>query len=220
MELLKIVYKEQEITLSILNGCCRCRLGFAYLHSNRVVHRDLKPANILVKIRTYGECLKLSDFGLSKVMPIVHEGGQTRLQNLRSQIFPVMYGAPEVIHGGCYYNIMADVFSFGCICYGMLEGCCEVVGDEKHFSAFVFIPEKGERISLGEALIWNNSLKIGITMTGQSERDELRKLTLDMLKIVPTERVTAAYVKERLKLLAAEFFHQSGSARPGITGTV
>jgi|JI10StandDraft_1071094.scaffolds.fasta_scaffold682407_2 serine/threonine protein kinase len=38
-----------------------------YCHSNGVCHRDLKPENFLFMSKTNEKCLKLIDFGLSKI---------------------------------------------------------------------------------------------------------------------------------------------------------
>lgn len=42
--------------------------GLNFLHRNNVIHRDLKPANILMAVGEKQTSVKLTDFGLSKVL--------------------------------------------------------------------------------------------------------------------------------------------------------
>ena len=39
--------------------------GISYMHKQNVIHRDLKTANIF---KTKQDCLKIGDFGVSKIM--------------------------------------------------------------------------------------------------------------------------------------------------------
>ncbi len=46
--------------------------AMAYLHAHRITHRDLKPKNVLLKSASKdrrGFSAKVSDFGLSQVLP-------------------------------------------------------------------------------------------------------------------------------------------------------
>ena len=49
--------------------------GVAALHENRIVHRDLKPSNILISEKEGKKILKITDFGLSKLVPMSLRGG-------------------------------------------------------------------------------------------------------------------------------------------------
>ena len=83
-----------------------------YLHAHGVCHRDLKPENILFSNVADDSCLKLIDFGLSKVI-----GGD---QNLKGTVGTTFYMAPEVITGN--YNEKCDIWACGVILYIMLCG--------------------------------------------------------------------------------------------------
>ena len=83
-----------------------------YLHAHGVCHRDLKPENILFSNVADDSCLKLIDFGLSKVID--------REQNLKGAVGTTFYMAPEVITGN--YNEKCDIWACGVILYIMLCG--------------------------------------------------------------------------------------------------
>ena len=83
-----------------------------YLHAHGVCHRDLKPENILFSNIADDSCLKLIDFGLSKVID--------REQNLKGAVGTTFYMAPEVITGN--YNEKCDIWACGVILYIMLCG--------------------------------------------------------------------------------------------------
>ena len=83
-----------------------------YLHAHGVCHRDLKPENILFSNVADDSCLKLIDFGLSKVI----DGDQ----NLKGTVGTTFYMAPEVITGN--YNEKCDIWACGVILYIMLCG--------------------------------------------------------------------------------------------------
>lgn len=87
-----------------------------YLHQFGIVHRDLKPENIMLKGKLPHEsleCLKLMDFGLSKILgpnEKVNDGFGT-----------LTYVAPEVLTRKPYNN-QVDIWSLGVIVYYTLSG--------------------------------------------------------------------------------------------------
>ena len=83
-----------------------------YLHAHGVCHRDLNPENILFSNVADDSCLKLIDFGLSKVLD-----GES---NMKKTVGTTFYMAPEVIQGN--YNEKCDIWSCGIILYIMLCG--------------------------------------------------------------------------------------------------
>ncbi|XP_020708987.2 serine/threonine-protein kinase Chk2 [Athalia rosae] len=91
-------------------------LAVHYLHERGIAHRDLKPENILLASQAQMTLVKVSDFGLSKLVDT-----QTMM---RTFCGTPMYVAPEVLltHGkGCYTN-QVDVWSLGVILYCCLSG--------------------------------------------------------------------------------------------------
>ena len=80
------------------------------MHSAGIAHRDLKPGNIMVN-KTLE--LKLSDFGLAKVLkPSLH----TDVDNT-DNVVTQFYRAPELLmkYGLSDYSTKIDMWSVGCI---------------------------------------------------------------------------------------------------------
>ena len=84
-----------------------------YLHAHGVCHRDLKPENILFSNVADDSCLKLIDFGLSRVL----DGNKSKMKGAVGTTF---YMAPEVFTGK--YDKKCDIWACGIILYIMLSG--------------------------------------------------------------------------------------------------
>jgi len=84
-----------------------------YLHENDVVHRDLKPENLLYENTSDDACLKIADFGLSKMV-----SDEVQMQTVCGT---PGYCAPEVLRGK-KYNQAIDLWSVGVITYILLCG--------------------------------------------------------------------------------------------------
>eukprot|EP01084_Bolivina_argentea_P037435 69245_1 len=86
-----------------------------YMHEyHRVVHCDLTPSNILFVNNRNNSNIKISDFGMSKVLP------RLRCRNLQKFTDNMYYTAPEIIKGD--YSHSCDIWSVGCIMFFMLVG--------------------------------------------------------------------------------------------------
>lgn len=84
-----------------------------YLHSYGIAYRDLKPENILMSSKEDSAEIKLSDFGLSKIIA----------PNERSDepFGTISYAAPEVLIGE-YYDKSVDLWSLGVVTYLLASG--------------------------------------------------------------------------------------------------
>jgi len=86
--------------------------GVKYLHSVAISHRDLKLENILM---TKQKNIKLSDFGLSKLMETTED------QLMRTRCGTPAYVAPEVLLGE-HYTKAVDIWSLGVVLFTILTG--------------------------------------------------------------------------------------------------
>lgn len=80
------------------------------MHDKRIMHRDLKPANIFI---SQDSSLKIGDLGLGRIF-----GSETL--EAYSKVGTPLYMSPELIKD-TGYNMNADVWSLGCICYELAE---------------------------------------------------------------------------------------------------
>ena len=84
-----------------------------YIHSQRILHRDLKTQNIFLASvpgdKDY--CVKLGDFGISKVLNSTSECARTIIGT-------PYYLSPELCEDKPY-NEKSDVWALGCILYEM-----------------------------------------------------------------------------------------------------
>lgn len=88
--------------------------GVQYLHSQGIIHRDIKPANVLLATAKTDTILKITDFGLSKIL--------TPSTVMKTLCGTKMYAAPEILSGGGSYTGQVDVWSMGVLLYTCLSG--------------------------------------------------------------------------------------------------
>jgi serine/threonine-protein kinase len=89
-------------------------------HKKGITHRDLKPANILVTKAG----VKLLDFGLAKMGPVIQAGDGTMTMALTGKgeiLGTFQYMSPEQVTGQDA-DPRSDIFSFGLVLYEMLTG--------------------------------------------------------------------------------------------------
>ncbi|XP_046427711.1 ovarian-specific serine/threonine-protein kinase Lok [Neodiprion fabricii] len=103
-------------------------LAVHYLHQRGITHRDLKPENILLATNAEITLVKVTDFGLSKLVDT-----QTMM---RTFCGTPLYVAPEVLltHGKGSYTNQVDVWSLGVILYCCLSGLVPFISNAKDIS--------------------------------------------------------------------------------------
>jgi serine/threonine protein kinase len=109
-----------------------CELGSAILsplaaaHRAGIVHRDLKPDNVFLVRQSYGEMVKLLDFGISRT-----QGGDSefRLTTTGLVLGTPYYMSPEQARGDTEITPAADLYAFGVMLYEMLAGDVPIRAD-------------------------------------------------------------------------------------------
>jgi len=89
---------------------CHLFEAIKYLHSINIVHRDLKLENILINDKRQ---LKISDFGLSKILRPSDE------EFMKTRCGTPSYVAPEILLGELY-TASVDIWSLGVVLYLMV----------------------------------------------------------------------------------------------------
>jgi serine/threonine protein kinase len=93
--------------------------ALAEAHGNGIVHRDLKPANLFLTSRPDGTpCLKVLDFGISKVLG----GGDHEMTRTQAVLGSPTYMSPEQMRSARDVDSRADIWSLGIILYRLVTG--------------------------------------------------------------------------------------------------
>lgn len=149
---------------------CRCFMfqitdAIHYLHSRNITHRDMKPDNILLKDSEDMTLVKITDFGLSK---IVTEG-----TCMKSLLGTPNYVAPEVLQPSVTkYTSKVDVWSMGVMLFAMLSG------------TLPFAEDYGDV----DQQIMNGTYEFIASCWKQTSRDAIR-LIRKMLIVQPEKRI-------------------------------
>lgn len=97
--------------------------ALAEAHAVDIVHRDLKPANLFLTTRKDGSrCLKVLDFGISKVVPGALAEDDAYLTLTSAMLGSPQYMAPEQVRDAKAVDMRADIWSLGIILYECLSG--------------------------------------------------------------------------------------------------
>jgi serine/threonine protein kinase len=92
-------------------------MGMNHLHKFNIVHRDLAARNVLLSHSDFNITqLKISDFGMSRVL---QQGNEGKTLNKSG---PVLWMAPESI-GQQIYSKKSDLWMFGVLVYEIVAQC-------------------------------------------------------------------------------------------------
>lgn len=157
------------------------------LHDLNIAHRDLKPENILLPHKHDDTWVKITDFGLAKV--IDEKGTKTYCGTPQYFAPEVMERKYSVNHHGTY-SLAADIWSCGCIMYVLLMGSFPFNGSSER--ALYQCIRKGR---------YNTQHPVYAALSA-----EAKDLLARFLEVDPDRRITAAQALQHPWL--AELHHQ------------
>ncbi|KAJ0519747.1 putative protein kinase RLK-Pelle-WAK family [Helianthus annuus] len=178
-----------------LNIATQTAEALAHIHSTtQIIHRDIKSSNILL---TDYYTVKVSDFGISKFIPM----DQTHIQTLVHGTLG--YIDPEYFRSGILTE-KSDVYSFGMVLVELITG-------RKVFS------HDGTESDLGLAMFFASSLERGcliqilddqVKKDGISEHiDYLAKIAKGCIELEGKKRPSMEEVKAQLEKLRQSFIN-------------
>src|SRR5512143_320529 len=89
--------------------------ALGYAHGHGVIHRDIKPENILLE----SSHAVVADFGIARA---VDQAGGEKLTETGIALGTPAYMSPEQATGSRDLDGRSDLYSLGCVLYGMLAG--------------------------------------------------------------------------------------------------
>jgi len=92
--------------------------AMAYAHEMGIIHRDLKPENFLIKWDGDVPIVKITDFGIAKVIDALDE----RLTKTGAMMGTIKFMSPEQFKDTKRVDLRADVYSLGICLYHMATG--------------------------------------------------------------------------------------------------
>jgi serine/threonine protein kinase len=114
------VLEQRRLTLPEVDVIVRAVLaGVAEAHRRGLVHRDLKPGNVLIALDEGDVVVKVTDFGLARLLAPESVGMHTRSGMAMGT---PAYMAPEQFRSARQVDARADVFSLGSMLYEMVSG--------------------------------------------------------------------------------------------------
>ena len=97
--------------------------ALAEAHAIGIVHRDLKPANLFLTTRADGSpCIKVLDFGISKVANKSGSGSDMGMTRTQSIMGSPLYMSPEQMASARDVDQRADIWAVGCVLYELVTG--------------------------------------------------------------------------------------------------
>jgi eukaryotic-like serine/threonine-protein kinase len=94
-----------------------------------IIHRDIKPSNMLViQDASFGELLKVLDFGIAKLL-------QGNSEHTKYYLGTLAYSSPEQMEGKELDN-RADIYSLGIMMFEMLTGKMPLLASTHSFGAW------------------------------------------------------------------------------------
>ena len=102
----------------VLRTALDVAMAMRFCHSRNLLHRDLKPENIGLVVDGTSVRAKLLDFGISNFL----DKDKTHRTMHHNAVGSVRYTAPELFKAKCEIRGSSEVFSFGLVLWGMVQG--------------------------------------------------------------------------------------------------
>jgi serine/threonine protein kinase len=97
--------------------------ALAEAHALGIVHRDLKPANLFLTHRADGSpCVKVLDFGISKVTRPTGSGSDMGMTRTQSILGSPLYMSPEQMASARDVDQRTDIWAMGTVLFELLTG--------------------------------------------------------------------------------------------------
>jgi eukaryotic-like serine/threonine-protein kinase len=97
--------------------------ALAEAHAVGIVHRDLKPANLFLTTRADGShCIKVLDFGISKVTSVSGSGSDMGMTRTQSIMGSPLYMSPEQMASAKDVDQRSDIWAIGTVLYELVTG--------------------------------------------------------------------------------------------------
>jgi serine/threonine protein kinase len=97
--------------------------ALAEAHAIGIVHRDLKPANLFLTTRADGSpCIKVLDFGISKVSNKSGSGSDMGMTRTQSIMGSPLYMSPEQMASARDVDQRSDIWAIGTVLYELVTG--------------------------------------------------------------------------------------------------
>jgi serine/threonine protein kinase/tetratricopeptide (TPR) repeat protein len=136
-----------------------------FLHSKKIIHGDIKPSNIIVSEIDDEPIIRLTDLGFAQSEKAI---------DLTQWKGTLAYLAPEIMRGE-KYDHQADLYSFGVTLYEILTG-------RLPFEANTPMGLAKEHLEK----------EVAFTQNAQAIPEDLREITLNLLRKEPIDRVFSA----------------------------
>jgi serine/threonine protein kinase len=123
-ELAEQIYEGEMPVSAIIDIVIQACQAVAEAHAHGIVHRDIKPDNLfLTKRRDGTTCVKVLDFGLSKLLPGATGGKRERAVTAEAQVMGTAhYMSPEQWVSARDVGPETDIWALGVILYEGLTG--------------------------------------------------------------------------------------------------
>ena len=109
----------EDVVDYVLQAC----EAIANAHSLGVIHRDLKPSNLMLVVRSDGsECIKVLDFGISKVASAGGRESSMSMTRTAASLGSPLYMSPEQMMSARDVDGRTDIWALGTIVYELLTG--------------------------------------------------------------------------------------------------